>query len=249
MESPAVTTSSACRNMKRLHMLDELRGVTVLSMIAFHAAYDLAYIYDIELPWFTSDPLQELWRVSISWTFLALAGWMTSLSRSNLRRGFIYAFWAFVIWLVTSCASVDEPISFGIMYCMAASTLLWSVLERAAPNALDRWCLPLSLMSIMFFLVLYEVPRTRYGFGGFAWIGLPDASFASSDYYPIIPFFFLYAASALTARRWKQQGRTYPIWMSYNPIPALAWVGRHALEIYIAHQPIILFALNLMFET
>lgn len=150
---------------KRLHALDELRGAAVLSMVAFHAAYDLVYLYGVDMPLFTTGWIQELWRVSISWTFLALAGWMTSLSRSNLRRGCQYAAVAVAIWIATSWAAVDTPISFGIIYCMAACTLLWWCLEHAFPQALTRWRGPAAFLCVVLFGVLYQVPRSRYAVG------------------------------------------------------------------------------------
>lgn len=232
---------------KRLHALDELRGAAVLSMVAFHAAYDLAYLYGVDMPLFTSGWIQELWRVSISWTFLALAGWMTSLSRSNLRRGCQYAAVAVAIWIATSWAAVDTPISFGIIYCMAACTLLWWCLEHAFPQALTRWRVPAAFLCVVLFGVLYQVPRSRYAVGGLAWLGFPGPGFSSGDYYPLVPFFFLYAASALTARGWAQSHRAYPRWMYGRHVPALAWLGRHALVIYAVHQVAILLALEIIF--
>ena len=62
----------------RIAFFDSLRGFTIISMVAFHAAYDAAYLYGFEIPWFTDPIIQTVWRSSISWVFLALAGWMTS---------------------------------------------------------------------------------------------------------------------------------------------------------------------------
>lgn len=48
------------RQRTRVAALDTLRGFTVISMVAFHTVYDLAYIYGVSLPWFTHGPVQEL---------------------------------------------------------------------------------------------------------------------------------------------------------------------------------------------
>lgn len=72
---------------ERIVFFDTLRGLTILSMVAFHTTYDLAYLYGYDMPWFTSTLFQDIWRASISWTFLILAGWMTQHSRNNLKRG------------------------------------------------------------------------------------------------------------------------------------------------------------------
>ena len=85
-------------------------------MVAFHVMYDLTHLYGINAPWFTDGPLQGIWRISISWVFLALAGWMTSLSRGNLKRGLRYSLVALLIWAATAVSGVGVSISYGIMY-------------------------------------------------------------------------------------------------------------------------------------
>lgn len=231
----------------RIEAFDTLRGIAVASMVAFHACYDLGYIYGADIPWFTSGPLQEIWRISISWVFLALAGWMTSLSKSNIRRAVIYGLTAFVIWIATAIASVDTPISFGIMYCMAASTLLWWALERLQGTLLNRYALISCGVFVALFLVAYNVPRIRYPIEGLAWLGFPGPTFSSSDYYPLIPYSFLYCASASLSRRWHRGDRAYPRWMYRDYAPILTWIGRHALFAYLTHQVLILLILNLIF--
>ena len=83
----------------RIRALDVLRGLTVLSMVAFHTAYDLAYIFELPVPWFTSRPVQDIWRNSISWTFLFLAGWMCAYSRNNVKRAIRYGAFAHGYWI------------------------------------------------------------------------------------------------------------------------------------------------------
>lgn len=230
----------------RIRVLDTLRGAAVVSMVAFHACYDLCYLYAVDIPWFTSGPVQELWRISISWTFIALAGWMTSHSSSYMRRAGIYGSTALLIWVATSIASVDTPISYGIIYCMSVSTLLWGLLERFCGPALDRR--PLLTVTFLFvlFLLTYLVPRDRYPIEGFSWLGFPSHGFSSSDYYPPIPYFFLYSASALLSRWRHRKGLEYPRWMFRDYVPVLTWLGARALPVYLAHQIAILLVLRLI---
>lgn len=63
-----------------------VRGFTMISMAGFHACYDLAYLYDWDMPWFTQTVFQDIWRASISWVFLFIAGLMCTLSRNNIKR-------------------------------------------------------------------------------------------------------------------------------------------------------------------
>lgn len=63
---------------KRITIFDTVRGFTMISMAGFHACYDLAYLYGWDMPWFTQTVFQDVWRASISWVFLFIAGWMCS---------------------------------------------------------------------------------------------------------------------------------------------------------------------------
>lgn len=244
MATSAATGGRRGHARPRVAAFDALRGFTILSMCAFHACYDLAYIYGFDMGWFTSGAVQDVWRDSISWTFLLLAGWMTSLSHNNLRRACVYGLAAFAVFAATSIAAVDAPINFGILFCMAASTLLWAGIEaaikrRGAPFGAAVALAP-ALACILLFAASYGVPRELYGFSGLEWLGFPSAGFSSGDYYPMIPFTFMYLAGAFASRAWAGSGRRYPAWMMRDPCPPLSVVGRHSLLIYLAHQPVVL---------
>lgn len=229
---------------RRIAFFDELRGLTIISMAAFHACYDLAYLYGLPMPWFTTGPFQDIWRDSISWTFLALAGWMTSLSRNNARRGLVYAAAAAAVFAATTVAAVDTPVSYGILFCMAASTLLYAALaplfRRVNPLAGLIACLAL-------FAITWGVPRATYPVEHLAWLGFPSPSFASGDYYPVIPFAFMYLAGSFAAASFQGIAKgAYPTWMEADAIPPLSWMGKKSLVIYLAHQPVILLVLQLV---
>ena len=109
---------------KRITIFDTVRGFTMLSMAGFHACYDLAYLYGWDMPWFTETVFQDIWRASISWVFLFIAGWMCTLSRNNVMRALKYAAAALIVWIATTLVSVDDSVNF-------ASFIAW----RRAP----RW--------------------------------------------------------------------------------------------------------------
>ena len=121
-------TTSASRST-RVHGFDVLRGFSVVSMVLFHFCYDIRYIAGLPLPWF-QPPLQDIWRCSISWTFVFIAGCMFAWSRDNLRRAGKYLLVAALVFLVTTIAAVDVPINFGIIYCMGSCTLISWALDR-----------------------------------------------------------------------------------------------------------------------
>lgn len=225
-----------------------MRGICVLSMVAFHYCYDLAFLTEAGLPWFR-PPLQDIWRASISWVFLLIAGCMCSFSTNNLRRAVRYGALSLAIYLATFFASVDTPISFGIIFCMAASTFVEWLLETCGLRPFGP------LATLLFFCVFvlclkvpsgyfgigpcsFALPKALYSTPWFSWLGLPGPGFASGDYYPLIPFGLLFLCGSSLG--WWIKERGYPGWFQSISCAPLEFVGRHPLIIYVAHQPILL---------
>ena len=75
---------------KRLHFLDALRGVTLISMIAYHGMWNLVYLFGVQAPWYRGTP-GYLWQQSICWTFILLSGfcWSFSLRSCWLSGSFL----------------------------------------------------------------------------------------------------------------------------------------------------------------
>lgn len=174
---------------KRITIFDTVRGFTMISMAGFHACYDLAYLYGWDMPWFTQTVFQDIWRASISWVFLFIAGWMCTLSRNNIKRAAKYALAALVIWLATTLVSVDDSVNFGIIYCMAACTGIVALTDPVLKKISARWGMSLCLVL---FALTWSIPKTIYPVPYLAWLGFPSPGFVSGDYYPIIPFIFMY---------------------------------------------------------
>lgn len=229
-------------------LFDLLRGFSVVSMVLFHLCYDLQVLYGVSLPFFHA-PLQDIWRASISWTFLFVAGCMCTFSRDAVRRGLRYLICALLVFVVTAVASVDVPISFGIIFCMGASTLLEHGLQRLQ-------CAPRGLLAagVLFvaFLLLQGVPQGYLGLPSWqlrlpaqlyetSWLaalGFPGPGFVSGDYYPLLPYCLMFLCGAAWARHMADRG--FPSWFSTVACAPLEWVGTHSLGIYLAHQPVLL---------
>lgn len=225
-------------------------------MVLFHFCYDLLYLANLPLGFF-HPPLQDIWRASISWTFLFVAGCMCALSRNGLKRALRYLSAAAAIYVASYVAAVDVPISFGIIFCMGASTLLECLLSRMGlrPKGWAIACLffvlflallHLSQGRIGFGPITIDLPRQLYAYRALAFLGLPGPDFASSDYYPILPYSLMYLTGASIGHLWHETD--YPSWASMGRDTHLAWIGRHALEIYLLHQPVLLFVTMLIVQ-
>lgn len=239
---------------KRVYGFDVLRGIAVISMVAFHLCYDLTNFSNNTLPWF-SGAFEDIWRNSISWTFLFIAGCMVCYSKNNIKRSGKLLILAFTIYGVTSIASLDTPISFGIIYCLGASTGIAEILQYTKIKVQG---FKLSVLLLLIFICLlhlneghiglfgvqYALPYQLYSTPYLNWLGLPGPGFTSGDYYPVLPYSLIYFAGWSFCTSWQTTG--IPEWFSKLRCKPLEHIGKHALLIYVLHQPLLLGLLQLI---
>ena len=70
----------------RCALLDELRGLDLISMMLYHGMWDLVYLFGVSAPWYGSWQ-GELWQQSICWVFILLSGFCLPLGRHPVKRG------------------------------------------------------------------------------------------------------------------------------------------------------------------
>ena len=85
----------------RLALLDSLRGLTLISMILFHACWDAVYLLGANWPWYGSRAAY-IWQQSICWTFIMLSGFCIPFSSKLLRRG-LEVFGAGALVMAVTC--------------------------------------------------------------------------------------------------------------------------------------------------
>lgn len=252
----------AAAKSSRLFLPDLFRGLCVVSMICYHAMYDLVYLKGVSAPWFLGTP-GYLWQQSICWCFILLSGACWNLSRRPLRHGLILVGCGALVTLVTFAAMPAELIQYGVLTLLGLSSLLLIPLDKL----FRRIRLPaeggLALSAFLFLLLrgvpqgglgfegrLLELPPFLYGTDVAAVLGLHSPAFVSSDYFPLIPWFFLYLTGYFL---WKLLSRwDKAVDFLREPLPLLlpvqrffAWIGRHSLLLYLLHQPllVVMFAL------
>ena len=244
----------------RYRTLDALRGLCVISMVLYHALYDLVAVKGWPVSWYWKAPGQ-LWQLSICCTFIALSGACWNLSQRRLRRGLLLVGCGFLITLVTALAMPGQVIWFGILVLLGASGLLAEGCRRLGARL--GWGLPAGVgltLCLGLFLFTWGVPQGFVGLGGLRWaalpagwyqvpglavLGFPGPGFTSSDYFPLLPWFFLYAAGIFAGRLiFPRPGaqallRGEPL-QRHGPGRGLQFIGRHSLLIYLLHQPVLM---------
>lgn len=241
---------------QRIHLLDEVRGMAIILMVFYHAGYDLVAIFGVDIPFFFSAQMNLL-RDLMGGTFFFISGCSCRLSRSNLRRGLQTLLFAAVMSAVTFLVIPEQVIWFGVLHCLGCCMLLFALLEKP----LDRIKpLPGALLAAVAFYLTFTIPsglfggltyhftlpRALYDCGFLFPLGFPSPRFFSSDYYPLLPWFFLFLCGAY-AGVYLRDGR-FPAWCYRLHLRPLAFAGRHTMPVYLLHQPVIFGGLWIFFS-
>lgn len=233
---------------QRVAILDELRGLSILLMVFYHGLYDLVEIFGVRADFFRSAPMRWL-QVFIASLFILISGVACRYSRNNLKRGLLCFGVGMGMTVATALFIPSQLIVFGILHFMGVSMMLFSLLQPL----LDRVH---PLVGIFLSLGLYFFTEgVAYGTLGF-WkifsIPLPDALyqvgylfplgfyppfFFSSDYFPLLPWFFLFLMGSFLGVYFRRG--LAPGWMVRSHCKPLAAVGRKSIWVYILHQPIL----------
>lgn len=259
----------------RLELLDTIRGLTLISMVLYHACWDLVYLQDSISSfalWYQSRPA-FLWQQSICWTFILLSGFCAPLSHRGLRRSLSVFLAGALVTAVTLIFTPENRIVFGILTFLGSAGIVTALLHAACRKIRHKAMrqspggslpAPLAALCLSFWLflafsnvpggVLQILPGIRlplpaglyHGYPA-TFFGLRDPSFWSTDYFPFFPWYFLYLTGywlnrLLSAAGLLSGGRR----ILHIGLPAVSWLGRHSLLLYLLHQPV-LYGIFLLF--
>ena len=231
-------------NNKRIKTLDSLRGIAIIMMIVYHLIYDLIVIYnlDIGLSLDRLYPFQQL----IGWTFIIVSGVSSNLSRSSVKAGVKILAVALLLTLGTTIFMYNQRILFGVLHMLGVSSIIIGLISRDDEEL--SFLKGTVLIMLFLFFWKFDIKNMPY-IGSLAKyniypLGLPNNGFYSSDYYPLIPWFLLYAGS----HYWGKVLLSKNVFTKYDiDIPFVSTIGKNSLIIYILHQPIILLVLRIIY--
>ena len=240
----------------RLHLLDALRGFLLLNMIAYHGLWNLVYLFGVPALWYRGA-VGYLWQQFICWSFILLSGFCWSMSRNHLKRGLLVFGGGAVVSLVTCLLMPENRILFGILTCIGSCMLLLAALEKplrkipASPGAALSFALFFLLRNCpggalgFETLVICPLPRWLYRNLLTAYLGFPHAAFFSTDYFSLLPWFFLFLTGYFLFRITSGAGWNEKLF-ARGRFPLLNCLGRHSLMVYLLHQPV-LYGLSLLY--
>ena len=188
----------------RYALLDELRGLDLVSMMLYHACWDMMFLFGIWMDWYAGMP-GRLWQQTICWVFILLSGFCVQLGHHTLRRGAQVFGAGALVTAVTLLFMPEDRVIFGVLTFLGTAMLLTGVLEpllKKIPPAAGL------AVSAVLFALTYHLDERWLGFGGLR-LALPDAWYAnyftaffgflpfdfySTDYFALLPWLFLFWA-------------------------------------------------------
>ncbi|MDO5455791.1 MAG: heparan-alpha-glucosaminide N-acetyltransferase [Eubacteriales bacterium] len=245
----------------RLPFLDVIRGITLISMILYHGMWDLVYLKGVSVPWY-GERAGYLWQQSICWTFIFLSGFCTVFAKRLLRRGLTVSCAGFLVTLVTLAVLYEDRVVFGVLTLIGSCMLLIIPVRKWMSRCRFPAFVVLLLCSFLLFVLTKDINVGRIGtsmlhrvWSGFpdlyvslpeslycnlatAYFGFPPSSFFSTDYFSLLPWFFLYVSGYSTGMIAQACGRLTADLFMFDIRP-LSWIGRHSLLLYMLHQPVL----------
>ncbi|MCL2107460.1 MAG: DUF1624 domain-containing protein [Oscillospiraceae bacterium] len=251
---------------KRLEMLDEFRGLAVIFMLVFHSVYLLNSFFGLGAGGAYAAMLKI--QPAFAGLFILIAGMAARYSRDPVKRaGFILAL-ALGLSLVTivvlpGMGFTGMNIAFGILHLLSVSMLIFALGQRffdkipsllGAPLMLFLFCFTAMTAQGKFGLFgLWPVnlPAALYETNALFFLGFHKPDFLSWDYFPLLPWFFLYMfgvyLGALTLDKDSKEGKL-PDFVYRRRFIVISWIGRHALAVYLLHLPALYALFYLVFD-
>ena len=251
-------TAGGRRNYRRggrYHLLDDIRGLTLISMILYHGCWDLVYLLGVNIPWYHTEKA-HLWQQSICWTFILLSGFCMTLSVRKWRRGAVVFAAGLLVTAATLVFLPEDRVVFGVLTflgsAMLLTALLWRGLERIHP------VIGMALSGVLFYVFrtvnagwlqlwgteTITLPASWYHGLAATYVGFQAPDFYSTDYFSLLPWIFLFWAGLYLGLFVEQLGGWKRTVLGIN-IPPLSFLGRNSLLIYLLHQPLLYMAVVL----
>lgn len=249
-------SSEAVKPRRRAGLMDEVRGFCILCMVFYHAMFDLNYTYGISIP-IMFDGWFGIVRDIFAGMFMFISGMACRYSRNNAKRGIQCFFLGMIITFVFAFFAPNAPILFGILHFMGISMMIYAISEKQLLKIPAKVAVP--LCAVLFLLtrgisegylgpakgIGIALPRVIYDAGLLFPLGFIQSGFQSMDYFPLLPWLFVFIAGAYIGGYAVED--KMPDFFYKTHCKPLAVCGRYTLWIYILHQPVLMALYLLIF--
>lgn len=226
---------------ERVLIIDYLRVLAILVMIAYHLAYDLSAFYGFQInvysgPWkLLEQACAGLFLILVGWSFL-LSWKRTPLWQKYLKRGIAILGYGIIVSIATLLFDPTTYVRFGILHLIGVSVMMLPLFTK-----LRGWVLVLAFNIIA---LGSQIPYGTAVSPLLLPIGFTVPGFQSVDYFPLLPWFGMILFGLAIGNTHPQ--RNAPSRPSGRILKVIAAVSKHSLLIYMLHQPILLLVLRMV---
>ena len=240
----------------RLHLLDGIRGLVLISMVAYHFSWNMVYLYGARWNWYRSNAAYW-WQQSICWTFILLSGFCWSMSRNHVKRGLMVFGGGLLVTAVTLIAMPQNRVVFGVLTLIGSAMLLLIPLEKILKSIPEEMGIVISFGLFLLFRNINEgylgfegmnlvgLPREWYRNLVTTYIGMPSPDFYSTDYFSLIPWFFLFITGYFLYRICAKREWLRATFLQ-KKLPFVDFLGKNSLLVYLLHQPVLYGTLEVL---
>lgn len=244
--APAAETVIGRKN--RVGILDLLRGFSMIFVMTYHLLYDLIFFSGMKIPFFFSDAMDVIHNFFLVILF-SVSGICAGFSKNVLKRGATLFLMGEALTIVTAAFSPDNLIVFGVLSCFGASMLIYGVISPVLKK-LPRLAVfaVFAALSIIFFnfhreeslfFIFDSIKLNLPHDSAYLYpIGIKSSGFYSMDYFPLIPFGFIFLAGTGLSDMFAKKELPEIFYKAH--LPVINFCGKYSLWLYIIHQPVFL---------
>ncbi len=246
---PGTAAGEIGRN-NRVTILDTLRGFAIIYVMLYHLLYDMIFFGGADIPFFFSDGMEIIHRFVLLVLF-SVSGICAGFSKNVLKRGAALYLLGEALTIITAAFVPRETIVFGVLSCFGMIMLIYGVISPVMKKIPNVVIFAVFTVLAVIFMDFYRTDSLFLVFGrvrldvpdDIRWlypIGITSSDFHSADYFPLVPYGFIFLAG--TALSDIVKNGSLPKFCYKASLPVVNFCGRHSLLFYIIHQPVFLAA-------
>lgn len=261
-----MTDTNTLTTKKRYEFLDLLRGIMMVSVMTYHFLYDLVDILGISMPWFDTVGAWYWEQITAgTFIFLCgvCCNFSRNNVKRGVKL-ILWSLVISGVTLCLDLASDMFSgifIRYGILTCLGCCSVLLGYFQEKVFDKVKPVIGTVINLALYLFtkgvamphkgvaltgayrgflgierLPLVWLPEKLYTYQGLALFGLPSYEFNSADYFPLVPYLFLFLAGYYC---WKLIKDTKVVdKVAHLSVKPLNFIGRQSIWFYLLHQPV-----------